>query len=262
MSSQVLIASLARLAVQTTAPDLALPPGELIAHPVVGRAFIAGQDALLTAHVHNLGNSTLRFGETITDSLTARVTFFRGDPDHGGTSLGTITKKAFFGSGAVVDFDLPWSTTGVGPGFQQLFAQLEGLDTGYSLVEVSGANNAASTSIFLQAPDSEGPRVLTHYVFPNPVRGSRSGLQVYYELTHDAAVEIDVYDVGGLLVGYFSADGRPIVKGNNTAGVNRIGASAFHWNGNDLESGVYLYVIRTTGSGHVNEVRGKFALVR
>ncbi|MFN8179551.1 MAG: M28 family peptidase [bacterium] len=261
MSSQVIIASLARLAVLTTAPDLALPPGELVARPVAGRSFIAGEDILLTAHVHNLGNSSLTFGATTTDSLTARVTFFHGDPARGGRTLGAVTKKAFFASGGVVDFDLPWSTAGVSSGFQAIFAEVEGLDSGYAQTEVSPANDATSTSIFLQAPDSEGPRTLTNYVFPNPVRGSRSGLQLYYELTHDAGVEIDVYDVGGLLVGYYRLDGSVITNGNH-AGVNRIDASQFHWNGSDLESGVYLYVIRTTGAGHVNEVRGKFAVVR
>jgi hypothetical protein len=70
-----------------------------------------------------------------------------------------------------------------------------------------------------------------------------------------------VFDLGGQLVGRFAPDANLLTEGSR-AGVNQIHSSMFHWNGNDLESGVYLYVIRASGAGKVNEVRGKFAVVR
>ena len=138
---------------------------------------------------------------------------------------------------------------------------VEGLDTGYVQVEVSPTNNQTSEKVFLEAPSSEGPRVLTHYVYPNPVRGSRSDLRMYFELTQNATVEIDMFDLEGTRVGIFRAPEQYVLPGNR-AGANTITAASFDWEGKELESGVYLYSIRVLGDGTVNESRGKFAVVR
>lgn len=260
LSTQLAVASLARLALQYNEPDLALPTGELVATPPSGRDFVVGQQVKLTARVHNFGNSSLTFGPVTTDSLNARVSFYFGDPAQGGTLLGQVTRKTFYGAGAVVSFDWLWDTSAVEPGFHDVFAVVEGLDTGYTQEEISPFNNQASARLFLEAPGSQGARVLSHYAYPNPVRGSRSDLHLYYELTRDAGVEIDIFDLEGLRVGIFRAPNEFRVQGNR-AGPNAITASSFRWRGDTLESGVYLYAIRVDGGETSNESRGKFAVV-
>jgi hypothetical protein len=93
------------------------------------------------------------------------------------------------------------------------------------------------------------------------VRGSRSGLHFYYELSREGLVEIDVFDLAGLLVGQFRASLSIVAEGNQ-AGPNTIGAREFRWKGDDLESGVYVYTIRAGSGENRDEARGKFAIIR
>ena len=258
-ATQLTVASIARFALQYDTPDLALPAGELDAEPVVGRDFIAGQSIRLTAGVHNYGASVLNFAGVTTDSLTARVTFHRGDPAHGGVQLGQVTKTAFFGGGAIVPFTILWDTTQEAAGFHEVFATVEGLDAGYEQLEVSAANNRTSQTLFLQAPASEAPRVLNAYVFPNPVRGTQDDVRIHYELTHSTSVTLDVFDLQGTAVGRFAASASLVAEGNR-AGPNTIQGTSFVWTSTPLESGIYLYVIRTAGAS--SGTRGKFAIIR
>jgi hypothetical protein len=261
LAAKVAVAALARLHIQHVAPDLALPPGEIEVQAVAGRDLIAGQTLRLTARVRNFGNSALTFADETTDSLTARVTFYLGDPARGGQSLGAVTHKDFFASGGFVEFAQLWNTTGTPAGSHEVFAVVEGLDAGYIQEEISSTNNVESFAFFLEAPATDAPRVLSHYVFPNPVRGSRDELSIRYELTRDADVTIEVFDLAGVRVGRFRASSDLIGEGNR-AGANTIDASTFRWEGDDLGSGVYLYTIRTSASAGETQVRGKFALVR
>ncbi len=261
LAAQLAIASVARFAVHQETPDLALPAGELEAAPVIGRDFVVGRVVRLTARVHNFGTSALDFAGVTTDSLTARVSFWLGDPDAGGVLLDDVTRKDFHAAGGVVAVEMLWDTTGQRPGFVEVFAKVEGLDSGYAQLEASPFNNVVSRSIFLESPESDGPGLLNLYAFPNPVRGTRDDLQLHYELTRDAGVEIDVFDLEGTLVGEFRAPADFVAEGNR-AGPNTIDGRAFAWKAPVLESGVYVYVIRATGAGRSASDRGKFALVR
>ena len=258
---QLAVASMARLSVQYTAPDLAIPAGEMVARsriPSLGT--IAGIDVFLTARVHNFGSSSLTFLDETTDSLTARVSFYDGDPDAGGTLIGEITRRDFFGSGAVVPFELIWDTTDVGIGFHEVFAVVEGLDVGYEQLEISPGNNRESDTFFLEAARDAEPRILEHYTYPNPARGGPSEFTFYYELSRDAGVILSVYDLEGTEVARFGTGERFFFEGNQ-AGANAVpGDDVIDV---DLESGVYLYVLRVTSDGTVtDEVKGKFAVVR
>jgi hypothetical protein len=76
LATQLVVASIARIALQHTDPDLALPGGELVAAPVAGgQKFIVGQPIKLTARVHNFGSSSLTFGST-TATRSPRVSFY------------------------------------------------------------------------------------------------------------------------------------------------------------------------------------------
>jgi hypothetical protein len=260
LAAQLLVAALGRFALHYDAPDLALPDGELTARPPVGDAFVAGERVRLVASVHNLGSSTLTFADQSTDSLTARVSFYRGAPADGAL-LAEVTRKAFFPAGGTVAFEWEWDTAGERAGFVEVQARVDGLDPGYVEEEVNDANNLASTTFFLEAPGSESPQVLRHYAFPNPVRGSRDNLRLYYELTREGGVDIDVFDLGGTRVGVFRAGGGFIAEGNR-AGANTVDASSFRWESDELESGVYVYAIRVSVGGRSSQTRGKFALVR
>jgi hypothetical protein len=265
LAAQVAVGAIARFAVHYDAPDLAIPAGELAVVPVSGSSFEAGERVRMTARVHNYGTATLDFQGTLTDSLTARVTFYDGDPAEGAPSIAEVDRRDWFPAGGVVEMSAEWTTSPGQEGFHDVHAVVTGLDPGFASAEITPANNSSSTSFFLEAPSGSAPRLLAHYPFPNPVRGGREGLGIYFELTRDAnRVTVNVYDLEGQRVGLFQATNLFVANGNR-AGANRVtGASDFRWEGPDLESGVYLYSIRCfDGSGNVaDEGRGKFALVR
>ena len=151
-------------------------------------------------------------------------------------------------------------------GLYEIHAVVEGLDPGYPQVEINRDNNQASHKLFLRGSVDAGPRVLAQYPFPNPVRGDFSGLKFYYELTTDAAVVIEIFDLEGTRVGYFSDGDRP----DSDAGANEVSGDQFVDDGGvdalSLHSGVYAYVLHVSRGGGTDEVtdrkKGKFALVR
>lgn len=263
LSVQLIVASMARLAVQYTVPDLSIPAGELTAMPASpSLGFVAGRDVQISAAVHNFGSSSLTFIGNTVDSLTARVTFYDGDPNVDGVPIGTVQQTRFFPSGGIVDFDLTWSTAGVSEGFHEIHAIVEGLDNGYAQLEVSSANNRGSTRFFLKGAEASGPRVLNHYVFPNPVRGTRDELTFYFELTRNAGVDLAVRDLEGLIVGTFSTGETSFFNGN-VAGENRVSGDDIRWASAKVEPGVYLYTIELSQDGATTDrVRGKFAILR
>ncbi|MGQ0720006.1 MAG: M28 family peptidase [Candidatus Eiseniibacteriota bacterium] len=265
LAAQLAVGTIARFALHYDAPDLALPAGELTVAPAPGSRFEAGSPMILTARVHNYGTSTLDFQGTLTDSLAARVTFYDGDPAQGAPVIAEIDRRDFFAAGGVVEIAAGWTTSPGQEGFHEIHASVAGLDVGYASTEITAANNSSSTSFFLEAPRGSAPRLLTHYPVPNPVRGGRQDVGIYFELTTDAdRVTVFVYDLGGQRVGAFHATDLFFANGNQ-AGANRLsGAEDFRWEGPDLESGVYLYSIRCfDSSGSVaDEGEGKFALVR
>jgi hypothetical protein len=261
---QLVVATMARFALHYDAPDLAIPVGELEAAPVFSSRFEAGRPVRLSAFVHNLGNSSLTFQGTTTDSLTARVSFYDGNPDAGGVLINQIERTDFFGGGTVLPIEIAWVPAVGTEGFHEIVAIVEGLDEGYSSVEVTSANNRASLSLFLEAQGSTAPTFLTHYVYPNPVTGSVSNLRIYYELTRTAALDLRVYDLAGQLLGQFGATGAFVGTGN-AAGANVVTGDDIRWVAQAPESGVYLYRIhvRATATGeNTDTVTGKFALVR
>jgi hypothetical protein len=265
LAAQLAVGTIARFAVHYDAPDLALPAGELSVAPVSGSRFVAGSNVILTARVHNYGTSTLDFQGTLTDSLAARVTFYDGDPASGAPAIAEVERRDFFAAGGVVEMPAAWATSPGQEGFHEIHAVVTGLDAGYASSEITPANNSSSVSFFLEAPFGSAPRLLTHYPVPNPVRGGRQGIGIYFELTRDAdRVSVQVYDLEGQRVGTFLATDLFVANGNQ-AGANRLsGEEDFRWEGPDLESGVYLYSIRCFDSsgGVADEGRGKFALVR
>jgi hypothetical protein len=263
LSTQTALATLARFAVQHDVPDLALPPGEIEASSEFGRdRFVAGRPVTLHAFVHNLGNSSLSLPGGTTDSLFVRVTFYDGDPARGALALGERTHRDFFPSGGFVPLELTWTPGLDDLGFHEIHAVLEGLDPGYAISEVSGDNNESSVVLFVEAPVSEGPRVLSHYVFPNPVREGRDRLTLYYELTRDASVRVKVFDLEGTVVGRLNA--TTFIGDGNQRAANRVTGDTITWEAGDLESGVYVYAIRVfdRAGGLTDDVTGKFALVR
>jgi hypothetical protein len=265
LAAQLGIGAVARFAVHYSSPDLALPAGELAVRPVFGTAIEADRPVVLTARVHNYGRSALTYQGATTDSLTARVTFYDGDPAEGAPVIATTDRKDFFPGGGVVEVTASWTPGEGQAGFHDLHATVEGLDTGYGQLEPSADNNAASVRVFVQSPRAARPSVLNHYVYPNPIRGTRDDLGLYFELSRTVTrLSVEVFDVAGRRVGAFVATSRFTTDGNQ-AGVNQVnGRSDFDWDGPDLESGVYLYSIRCfDDDGSVADVaEGKFALVR
>lgn len=264
LGGKLLIATLARLAVHYDAPDLALPAGELEALPASGSALRTGSPVRLVARVHNLGASHLTFLDTTIDTLSARVEFFDGDPDAGGVPLGGFDRRAVYRAGGVSEFSIFWTPTVGDEGFHELFAVVTGLDPGYEIEEVSRSNNVEKLSVFVEAPENSGPRLLTQYPFPNPVRGSVVDLRFYYELTQNATVTIQVFDLEATLVGEFVASALFFGEGNRS-GPNRVNGASFDWKSpSGLESGVYFYTIQVgSAAGEAtDEAKGKFALVR
>jgi len=264
LAVRVAVCTLARFALQYDAPDLAIPAGELEAAPVFSNRFEAGRPVRLTAIVHNFGNSSLTVGGVTTDSLTARVSFYDGDPDQGGTLINQVERREFFGSGSATPFEIAWLTPEGSEGFHDVWAVVEGLDEGYVDGEVSSENNRNSITVFLEAPLQTAPTLLTHYVFPNPVTGTIDDIEFYYELTRTGAVEILVHDVSGQLLGRYTATSAFVGPGNRP-GANQVRGREFRWEGAEIESGVYLYSIRVrsaSGADVSDVISGKFALVR
>ncbi len=265
LGGRLAVATLGRLAVHYDAPDLAIPAGELEAIPLSGGTPRAGSPIRLLARVHNLGASKLRFLDTTIDTLCASVTFFDGDPDAGGSEIARMERRQVFRAGGVAEFATVWTPPMGEEGFHEIHAIVEGLDPGYAAAEVSPANNEAVLSLFVEAPLGRGPRVLTQYPYPNPVRGTRNDIGFYYELTADATVYIAVYDLEAQLVGEFNATAL-FVEDGNQGGANRVSGSKFRWtSAEDTESGVYFYTIRVAplqGGETTDQAKGKFALVR
>ena len=259
LSTQLIVSTLARFAVHYDAPDLALTNGRLDFTPLGSIRPEAGKNLLLTARVLNLGSSSLG----ATDSLTARVSFYDGDPDAGAPRIAEVTQTTFFPSGGSVDFNALWTPDESQVGFHEIHAVVEGLDPGYEDAEIDGTNNRTSMSVFLQGASGSSAKVLSHYVFPNPVRGDQESLRMYYELSRPAGVTIQVFDLEGLEVGVFGARAGSGSDGNQ-AGPNEIRGSQFRWHSDDVKSGVYLYSMRVEDLGQqgTDAVRGKFAIVR
>ena len=87
---------------------------------------------------------------------------------------------------------------------------------------------------------------------------------LYYELTPNATVTIQVFDWRRQLVGSFNATSLFIDDGNR-AGTNDVRGDQFEWESpKGLASGIYFYTIRVSSlEGAVtDEAKGKFALVR
>jgi hypothetical protein len=265
LAAQLAIGSVARFAVHHSSPDLALPRGEVEVHPLSGSALEADRPAVLNARVHNYGRAELTYQGTTTDSLTARVTFHDGDPAAGGPVIATVDRKDRFPAGGVVEIAALWTPGEGKAGFHDVHAVVTGLDAGYDQLEPSDTNNASSVRVFVRSSRGTGPSVLSHYVYPNPVRGTRDDLGLYFELSRDVTrLTVEVFDVSGQRMGAFGATSQFLTDGNQ-AGVNRVsGATDFDWDGPDLKPGVYLYSIRCfDDDGSVADVaEGKFALVR
>lgn len=264
LGCQLMVSTLARLAVHYDAPDLAIPSGELEVGAQFGSTPRAGLPLRLTAHIHNLGSSSLTFAETTIDTLNARVTFYDGDPTAGGVMIAEVTRRGIFRAGGVEEMTALWTPPLGSEGYHEIFSLVEGLDFGYELEEISNANNQTSQRVFLLAPAGQGAKMLTQYVYPNPVRGDRTAIQFYYELTQDAQVDITVFDLAGIEVGRFRASSEFIAEGNQS-GENRVSGAGFNWGSEEeLESGVYFYTIRVSNLSGVptDQSKGKFALVR
>jgi hypothetical protein len=262
---QLVVATLGRLSLEYDDPDLALLAGELEAKDAA-----TGSDTLrttrpvqLVAKVHNLGSSSLTYGTSTIDTLSASVTFYDGDPAEGAPQIGSVTQAAFFPSGGAVFFTHLWVPPAGAEGFHAIHAIVEGLDEGYAQNEVSAENNEESLVVFLQAPLSAGPKLLALHPYPNPVVGGRDDLHFYYELSLPAAVQLQIYDLHGQRVGIYAASLRFVTQGNQP-GSNRISGSDFRWDASDLQSGVYIYAMQLRdGSGRTSDERtGKFALIR
>ncbi|NNE43691.1 MAG: M28 family peptidase, partial [Gemmatimonadetes bacterium] len=263
LAVQLAVGTVARWGVHYEAPDLALPAGELVVQPIGNSAVEVGDNVVLTARVHNYGPSSLSFNGNTTDTLTARVTFYDGDPDEGAPQIASVDRRAFFPAGGVVPLSATWTVGEGQEGFHEIHAVVEGLDAGYTQSEPSDTNNRNSVSLFVESPFGSAPAILRHYVYPNPVTGSRNDFRFYFELTRDAQrVTIEVFDLLGTPVGLFGATGGFVGDGNQ-AGSNELTASDFRWTGENLESGVYLYAIRVFGNDGLADVgEGKFGLVR
>lgn len=264
LSSKLLVATMARFAVHYDDPDFAIPSGELEAVPVSGDAPRAGTPLRVTARMHNFGASSLTYLNVTTDSLTARVSFYDGDPDAGGTKIGELQRTDVYRSGAVEEFEILWTPPEGAEGFHDVYAVVQGLDPGFDLEEVTQTNNRTKVGFFLQSPTTEGPRILSQYTFPNPVRGERNAFSLYYELSRDATVEITIYDLEAQLIGEYNATSLFIDNGNR-AGVNTLRGRDFSWKSpEDLQSGIYIYTIRVADlqGAASDEQTGKFALVR
>ncbi len=261
---KLLVSTLARLAVHYEAPDLAIPAGEIEVSAFSGDLRTEAP-VRITARAHNLGSSSLTFNDVTIDTLDARVTFYDGAPNAQGALLGELQHRGFYAAGGVVPFELSWTPTAGQEGHHEIYAVVEGLDPGYEFEEVSRANNVAKLEVFLEGPSGSGPRLLEQYPFPNPVRGSVDDLRLYYELTRDATVSIQVFDMEAQLVGLYSATALFVDEGNR-AGSNEIRGDQFSWTSSKgLESGVYFYTIRVgslEGGSSTDQAKGKFALVR
>ena len=263
LSTQLGLATIARFAVHYEDPDLAIPAGELEISPLAGSAFAVGRGARLRARVHNLGSASLTFLDDTLDTLSARVTFYDGDPDAGGATLASVTERRYFAAGGVVPFEAMWTPPEGAEGPHEIWAVVEGLDDGYDLREVTDANNATSAALFVEASTGIGPSLLRSYVFPNPMTSGIDAMSLFFELTKNAGVRIRVWDLEGQEVGYFGA-GRQFIAEGNRAGPNVVHGHDFRWASSDLESGVYLYSIQVESlDGEPTDHReGKFALVR
>jgi hypothetical protein len=265
LAAQLGIGAVARFAVHYSAPDLAVPAGELLVRPQFGVFLEEDRPLLLTARVHNYGASQLVVQGVTTDSLTARVTFYDGDPAQGAPVIASVDRKDFFPAGGVVEMAAAWTPGAGQAGFHDVHAEVTGLDAGYAQFEPSAANNVGVQRIFVRSPGSLGPSVLSHYVYPNPVVGSRSDLGLYIELSRQVRrLSVEIFDLSGQRVGSFLAT-EQFVDDGNLAGENRLtGSQDFAWDGPDLQPGVYVYSIRCfDDDGSVSDVQeGKFALVR
>jgi len=241
LSAKLLVATMARFSVHYDDPDFAIPSGELEAVPVSGIAPRAGSPMRITARMHNYGASKLTYLNVTTDSLTARVSFYDGDPDAGGTKIGELQRKDVYRSGGVEEFEILWTPQAGQEGFHEVHALVQGLDPGFDLEEVTPTNNRTKVGFFVQSPVTEGPRILSQYTFPNPVLGERNSFSLSYELTRDATVEIVIYDLEAQLVGEYSASSLFVDNGNR-AGVNTLRGRDFNWKSpEDLESHLLLH---------------------
>jgi len=265
LAAQLGIGAIARFAVHYSAPDFAVPAGELVVRPQAGIFLEEDRPVRLTARVHNYGASQLVYLGVTTDSLTARLTFYDGDPAQGAPAIATVERRDFFPAGGIVEMSALWTPGQGQAGFHDVYAEVAGLDAGYAQLEPSSTNNVGSERIFIRSPGNQGPSVLDHYVFPNPVVGSRSDLGMYIELSRQVPrLSVEIFDVSGQRVGSFLAT-QQFLDDGNLAGENRLsGSSDFAWDGPDLEPGVYLYSIRCfDDDGSVADVvEGKFGLVR
>jgi hypothetical protein len=263
-ATQLAVSTMARFALHYEDPDFAIPSGELQAVPASGDVPRVETPIRITARMHNLGASSLTYQGVTTDSLTARVSFYDGDPDAGGPMIGEVQRKDIYRAGGVDEFQILWTPPAGAEGFHELHAIVQGLDPGFDLEEVTPTNNRTKVSFFLQSPVDAGPRILSQYTFPNPVRGAREAIALYYELTQDATVQIAIYDLEAQLIGEYSASSLFVDNGNR-AGVNTLRGRDFQWKSpEEMASGTYFYTIRVASleGAPSDEKTGKFALVR
>jgi len=263
-SAHLVVSTMARLALHYEDPDLAIPAGELQATPISGSVPRVDTPLRVTARVHNLGASSLTYLGSTIDTLTARVSFYDGDPDAGGTKIGEVQRRGVYRAGGVEEFEILWSPVSGQEGTHELHAVVQGLDPGYDLEEVTPTNNRTKVSFFIQSAGTSGPKILSQYPFPNPVRGQRNDIALYYELTRDATVVVSIYDLEAQLVAQYTATALFVDNGNR-AGANTIRGRDFEWESPvDLESGIYFYTIRVADlqGAASDEQTGKFALVR
>jgi hypothetical protein len=263
LCTELAIAAIGRFALHHEAPDLAIPLREIAVEPQAGAELRTGSPATITARIFNYGTSFLAFDGDTTETLTARVSFYDGDPDDGGTLLGRETRTTVFPAGGFIEFEQQWNPVVGEEGFHDLHVTVEGRDAGYTQSELSSANNREVARVFV---GGETPQVLLHYPFPNPQEGPFADLRLCYQLTSPAEVRISVYDLEGQEMGQFRADGSGVADGDRT-GVNTITGRQFRNPDNRqvrVDSGIYVYVIRVLdrGGSLTHTATGKFAVVK
>ncbi len=101
------------------------------------------------------------------------------------------------------------------------------------------------------AEDRHGDVFPRHALYPNHPNPFHADTRIAFDLTHECAVELAIFNVAGQRV-------RTLVDGFQTAGRHTSRWDGRDDNGNVVGSGVYLYEMRTEGSARA----GRMLLVR
>lgn len=182
-----------------------------------------------------------------------------GEPDQG-RELSELLVDRTMGNGEVIYHEFDWELGESDLGEHDIWARILIEDP-----DEPADDNLACTTVRVTSPRLY---VNGHYPWPNPA-SDVADLHFEYELSKEAGVILEVFDILGQKLAEFSRAHDPVASYEENNGT-RAGWSSIRWGrtrgaARDLTSGFYIYRLSVYESGSAeptDEVNGRFAVVR